>query len=515
MKWFSNLKIGVKLIAGFITVALIAGIIGFVGIYNIQKINEADSKMYEMMTVPLSDMVVLVESYQKIRVDAKDILLLDNVNDISAVEKEMEQLHTEFDNNLLDIKKTILTTEGEKLIEDIATDKALYNDMLDRAIAFCKEGKRNEAKLLLNGEGNTIRLRIDANILSLKNQKIKMSEETNVSNSDLAKSSTLTMLTLVVIGVLSSLILGIYISNIIKRPIGQLVKASQEIAGGNLTVTIPINSKDEIGTLANAFNDMASNVNEVMSNINTASEQVAAGSKQVSASSMSLSAGASEQAGSVEELTASLEEIASQTRENAENSRRANEISETASTNANEGNQQMKNMLQAMDEINKSSNDISKIIKVIDEIAFQTNILALNAAVEAARAGQHGRGFAVVAEEVRNLAARSANAAKETTDMIEGSIKKVQEGTKIANQTSEALNNIVNDIGKVAVLVNQIAVASNEQALAVDQVNQGLIVISDVVQNSSSTTEETAAASEQLSSQAEMLRNQVARFKLK
>ena len=294
-----------------------------------------------------------------------------------------------------------------------------------------------------------------------------------------------------------------------------MVNASKRMADGDLDVAIDINTRDEMGDLAGAFNRMASNINEVMVNINEATEQVASGSRQVSDSSISLSQGATEQASSIEELTASIEEIASQTRLNAENAGQANQLAEDTKENANQGNNRMQQMLGSMEDISESSNNISKIIKVIDEIAFQTNILALNAAVEAAKAGQNGKGFAVVAVEVRNLAARSASAAKETTALIEGSIKKVEGGTKIANETAAALVRIVDSIEKVYGLVTNISVASNEQAIGVEQINQGIAQIANVVQATSATSEETAAASEELASQAEMLKEQVARFKLK
>jgi methyl-accepting chemotaxis protein len=210
-----------------------------------------------------------------------------------------------------------------------------------------------------------------------------------------------------------------------------------------------------------------------------------------------------------------MNQISAQTKQNAENANQARELAHLAQENAAKGNGQMKEMLEAMKEINESSKNISNVIKVIDDIAFQTNILALNAAVEAARAGQHGKGFAVVAEEVRNLAARSANAAKETTELIEGSINKVEGGTEIANLTASALDSIVEGVAKAADIVAEIAKASNEQATAISQIDQGVDQISQVVQNNSATAEESAAASEELSGQAEILKDMVVRFRLK
>ncbi|MDR3542800.1 MAG: methyl-accepting chemotaxis protein, partial [Desulfosporosinus sp.] len=288
-----------------------------------------------------------------------------------------------------------------------------------------------------------------------------------------------------------------------------------QMAEGNLNVEIEKDYRGDFAPIKNSLNNIISSLNEVLSDMNDASGQVAAGARQVSDSAQALSQGSTEQASSIEELTASMEEISTQTKLNATNATQANELALAAKEGAIKGNEQMQGMLKAMDDINESSGNISKIIKVIDEIAFQTNILALNAAVEAARAGQHGKGFAVVAEEVRNLAARSANAAKETTTLIEGSIKKVEGGTKIANDTATALNQIVEGVTKATNLVGEIATASNEQALGINQVNQGILQVSDVVQTNSATSEESAAASEELSSQAELLREQVSRFKLK
>nr|WP_320050981.1 methyl-accepting chemotaxis protein [uncultured Desulfuromonas sp.] len=284
------------------------------------------------------------------------------------------------------------------------------------------------------------------------------------------------------------------------------------IAGGDLTPEVQLASeKDEFGK---ALQEMVAGLGSLISEINGASSQIVSGSMQVSDVSQALSQGATEQAASLQEITSSMTQIDSQTRQNAGNATVANQLSSAAIKSANEGNTNMQAMVAAMNEINEAGQGISKIIKVIDEIAFQTNLLALNAAVEAARAGQHGKGFAVVAEEVRTLAARSAKAAQETAALIEGSVAKADNGSKIAERTSNSLQEIMQGISKMDDLISEITTAANEQAEGISQVNVGLSQIDQVTQQNTASAEEGAAAAEELSSQAEHMRGMLARFKV-
>ncbi|MDV3428460.1 MAG: methyl-accepting chemotaxis protein, partial [Bacillota bacterium] len=294
--------------------------------------------------------------------------------------------------------------------------------------------------------------------------------------------------------------------------VSQVIK---EISAGNLNVSIDKRYAGDFGDISDSINSIIKSLNDAFRNIYTVSEQVAAGSKQVSDSAVALSQVASMQASSVEEITAAITEIAAQTNENAASANKANNMSLIAKGNAEDGKKKMAGMLEAMDEISSSSDNIGKIIKVIDDIAFQTNMLALNAAVEAARAGEAGKGFAVVAEEVRNLAGRSAQAAKETALLIDESINKSLKGKKLADETSKSLLTIAEQVGEVTNLVAGIASSSNEQATGIAQINQAIEEVSKVTQTNTATSEESAAASEELSNQAELLKNKVNEFKLK
>ncbi len=304
------------------------------------------------------------------------------------------------------------------------------------------------------------------------------------------------------------------VENILK-PVREAVGCLEKMANGDLTVAMTGDYKGDDAMMKDAMNTTLKALNDTLGQVALTVEQVSSGAHQVSYSSHSLSQGATEQASSLEEVSSTMTELGSQTKQNAENAIQANQIATTSRDSADQGTQQMKQMLSAMAEINQASRDISKIIKVIDEIAFQTNLLALNAAVEAARAGVHGKGFAVVAEEVRNLAQRSAKAAKETTELIEGSVKKVENGTNIANKTAKALNEIVDGVTKVTDLVGEIARASKDQDQGIQQVNQSLGDIDQVTQSNTAVAEESASAAELLSKQAMQVENMLNKFKLK
>lgn len=305
------------------------------------------------------------------------------------------------------------------------------------------------------------------------------------------------------------------IVNNILEPVNEAVGCLEELSKGNLTIEVSGDYQGDHAVMKNALNNTIDSLNDILGQVGIAVGQVSSGAQQVSDSSSAVSQGASEQASSLEETSSSMGEIGSQTKQNAENAAKANDLAASAQQAAENGNKQMQHMLEAMSSISDSSGQISKIIKVIDEIAFQTNLLALNAAVEAARAGVHGKGFAVVAEEVRNLAQRSAKAAKETTELIEGSAERVEYGSKITNETAQALGEIIERITSASDLVGEIASASKEQVQGIEQVNQALQQIDQVTQSSTANAEESASAAEELSSQSVQLQQMIQKFKLR
>jgi methyl-accepting chemotaxis protein-1 (serine sensor receptor) len=315
------------------------------------------------------------------------------------------------------------------------------------------------------------------------------------------------------VGLLAAFI-GIWIVRSITRPLEEAVKLVRAVAEGDLTQTIDVHSNDEIGQLMQSLKDMNENLVRVIGQVRTGTDTVATASSQIAAGNLDLSSRTEEQASSLEETASSMEELTSTVKQNAENARQANQLVVSTSDIAVKGGTVVGQVVDTMASIKDSSRKIADIIGVIDGIAFQTNILALNAAVEAARAGEQGRGFAVVASEVRNLAQRSASAAKEIKSLIEDSVGKVDAGGKLVDEAGKTMDEIVTSVKRVTDIMSEIAAASQEQSAGIEQVNQAITQMDDVTQQNAALVEEAAAAAESLQDQASKLTEAVSVFKL-
>ena len=561
INYIRNLKIRLKLYV-LIGVALIGMlIIGGMSFYLMGRMNDMTSDITTSWLPSIDTARDLTATLSNIRLNELGYLtaISDDVeaSSLQYLQKEKGDMDT-----LLATYKELIDEEESGFYDNAMNLWTQYSAADEEMVELAKEGRTAEARAILEGECVELYNSLNGAFNDIVAYNTEGGDAAAEESSFLYKTAICLMAVVIIAIILVGVFFSFVVIRLIKTPISEIEKAAIKMAEGDLDVEISYTSKDELGVLAAqvrrlihklqviiddenkflakmaagdftvdsvcegeytggfhpllvSFRGIAEKLNDTMLQISQSSSQVASGSDQVSNGAQALSQGATEQASSVQELAATINEISDKVKQNADNARQANAKAGSVSTEMNVSNEKMQQMIQAMGDISNCSNEIGKIIKTIEDIAFQTNILALNAAVEAARAGTAGKGFAVVADEVRNLASKSAEAAKNTSVLIENSLKAVENGARIADETAQSLLQAVNDVNEMTGIIGQISEASSVQADSISQITTGVDQISSVVQTNSATAEESAAASEELSGQSQLMKSLVERFKLK
>lgn len=554
-----NLKIGVKLLITFMIIIVLFCATVTASIMGLTENEEKYSEFYNVGYQITNKVMNMRRGLQIVVKDLSFITMEDNAEEVKEYQAD------------LDKELDLLSENGDWLFANFTGDKQLLDafsekimaamEMQETVLTTTQTDRQAAQRMLLDEYQPLVDDAVDA--LIHISEVAEQEAETNYTET-VAMQERLIIIQLSMAGgaLLITIILSLYLTRAITKPIRDLEKSAEKIVDGDFNISITYKSKDEMGRLADAFRNMTEILEEVITDasrllsemadgnfdvrthaeeryvgefqslllsirklnsglsstlgqINRSADQVAAGSDQVSIGAQALSQGSTEQAAAVEELATTIAGISTQVKDTATDALEAKRQSTMAGDEAEECNQQMRDMMNAMEEITRTSDEIGKIIKTIEDIAFQTNILALNAAVEASRAGTAGKGFAVVADEVRNLANKSTVASQNTAELIEGSIKAVSRGTQIADSTAQSLVKVVEEVRSASGKVDKIADAAEEQAGAIEQVTLGINQISSVVQTNSATAEESAAASQELSEQADMLKQLVAKFILR
>ncbi|RKI65617.1 methyl-accepting chemotaxis protein [bacterium 1xD42-67] len=559
--YIKNLKIRLKLYI-LIGVALLGMlIISGMSFFLMGRMNDMTSDIATSWLPSVDVARELSATVSNIRLNELEYLTADSNN-----KKEISLQYLQDGNETMD---TLLAAYGDMIdveerdFYDNANDLWIqYQAAEEEMMAFAKQGRLESARAILDEECEELFNSLNSAFDDIIDYNTKGSDDAAAESASLYRSATFTMATVVIAIILVGVFFSFLIIRLIKTPISEIENAAIKMAEGDLDVTISYTSKDELGVLAAqvgrlihklqliiededrflakmaegdftvdstceeaytggfypllvSFRGIADKLNDTMLQISKSSAQVAGGADQVSNGAQALAQGATEQASSVQELAATIDEISNKVNQNADSARQASKAADCVSIKMNVSKEKMQQMTHAMGDISSCSSEISKIMKIIGDIAFQTNILALNAAVEAARAGTAGKGFAVVADEVRNLANKSTEASENIAALIENSLQAIENGTQIADDTAQSLIQAVNDVNEMAGIIEQISEASSDQADSIAQLTVGIDQISNVVETNSATAEESAAASEELSSQSQLMKSLVGRFRLK
>ncbi len=510
MSFLDNIKMGPKLIGAFLIVAAISAVVGVVGIRDIKAIDEADTVLYEKITIPLGEMGDLMQLFQRQRVNLRDAIL---TGDTDKYGKRLKELDAEMTKTEESFQKTLLTDKGKEAFKVYKDANNRYDGIIEKTLKLVEAGKPKEAEAFMRGDGFKANEDVQKSLDDMQNMKLKIAKETSDANTAMANKAIWIMTIIIAIGAAFGVFIGVVLTRAVTQPLARFNEVLGAVAEGDLSIQSDIKSKDELGAMSDILNTTITQLREAMLQVQESALAISTASGEISMGNQDLSRRTEEQAASLEETASSMEQITSNVNQTADNARSANTESSKTRQVAQDGGTAVSQVIAAMEAINASSAKINEIIGVVDEIAFQTNLLALNAAVEAARAGEQGRGFAVVAAEVRNLAKRSADAAKEIKGLIRESVAKSQDGTKVAAHAGETIQEVVVNVQRVTALVGEIAGATQEQSTGLNEINKAVVQMDEVTQQNAALVEESAAAAESLDAQAHALTEIVSRFK--
>ncbi|TXI16807.1 MAG: HAMP domain-containing protein [Nitrosomonas sp.] len=507
-----TIKSRLVFVIGLLSILLIG--VGALGIYGLNQTNDSFKGVYEDRAVPLGDLALILDRVQRARLNTT----MSAFGRSAEIVKERQTLNmqrdAEIESTWQKYMATKLTPEEVILADNFSQQWKIYQDSRNRTMAFASAGDYDAAIANLTGDAAAKFDAAHAAIFKLLELQRDESAKEYLEAQNNYQNIFLTSVLVIGLGIFLAALIGFLLIRAILGPLNEAVAVANAVASGDLTSRIEVNSTNETGRLLQALKTMNDNLIDLVSRVRTGTDQIVTASGEIASGNSDLSQRTEEQASSLEETAASMEELTSTVKQNADNARQANQLAAGASEVAVKGGAVVGQVVQTMNSINESSKKIVDIISVIDGIAFQTNILALNAAVEAARAGEQGRGFAVVATEVRTLAQRSAAAAKEIKELINDSVAKVDDGTRLVDEAGVTMDEIVNAVKRVTDIMNEISAASNEQSSGIEQVNQAVTQMDEVTQQNAALVEEAAAAAHSMDDQAQALIQAVSVFKL-
>jgi methyl-accepting chemotaxis protein len=493
----NDIKIGTKLIGGFVMVALIAAVIGITGIICQRSLAGANEDLYLKATVPEGELIGMTASLQGLRLASRDVILSPDKQKYAA---RVNTLREELTKQSNEFEKTLSTPEAHKHFEDFTDARKKYDTYLDRMVALSVEGKEKDATTIMyQGDALAAVTAVQDAFNKIRDDVLASAEQKMQNSSALASKASMLMILFTLAGLGVALGFGWRLTASITGPINRVAGVLEALSCGDLTQRVEAGSKDEIGQMEQSLGSVSSTLLKIINEIRTIAGEVSAASQSISTASVQVSKGASSQAAAAEEASSSMEQMVSNIKQNADNAQQTDKI---ANKSAKDGHQSGTSVHEAV----VAMKEIASKISIIEEIARQTNLLALNAAIEAARAGQHGKGFAVVAAEVRKLAERSQKAAGEI-NLLSGSTVKTSE------TAGEMLGKLVPDIQRTAELVQEIAAASREQDTGAEQINKALQQLEKVIQQNASAAEEMASTTEELTGQANQLVSALAFFR--